>query len=398
NRLAINLMDHGVCSYALQPPYLPTVERPPGYPLFLAAIYLVSGRSVLMVRLVQFAFFTATAWLLYLLALRFVNRATAVVTALLCATYWPLLVMPVFHLTETLATFLAVLCVYLWVRAMEYIAHPQRQRWYVFLTGLMCGVATQIRPSFVFFVVMPMVAFAVPAFAPGSQAMSLRQRLSGCGLMALGYALCIVPWAVRNTIVAHRFLPVSANGGLSLYVSAQQYAGERTYEMTNSDWQAVIKERKQHLDAVAAKLAHSRATGADSDIAPSVQLELVSNAQFTQEAKQKFASCGLGRILRSLPHRYLTFWGSNDDPPWTPQNFTRNIILGVLLVAGIWLYRKNIKMHWPLWMMPLYLMAVHTLYHIEYRYSFPARPFLMIYISSMPTYLLSRLPFKPFGK
>src|SRR5205823_7654658 len=46
-----NLIDHGVFSSAADPPYSPGVFRTPGYPAFLAALRLVGGDSLVLVRI-----------------------------------------------------------------------------------------------------------------------------------------------------------------------------------------------------------------------------------------------------------------------------------------------------------------------------------------------------------
>src|SRR5690349_92009 len=61
--LARNLLRDGVFSVSEAPPLAPTMVRPPGYPLFLAAIFAVVGESMLAVRLAQAVIDTATVGL-----------------------------------------------------------------------------------------------------------------------------------------------------------------------------------------------------------------------------------------------------------------------------------------------------------------------------------------------
>src|SRR5437588_13131929 len=49
-RYAKNLVDHGAFSLSASPPWEPSAYRTPGYPLFLAALRLIGGNSVLIVR------------------------------------------------------------------------------------------------------------------------------------------------------------------------------------------------------------------------------------------------------------------------------------------------------------------------------------------------------------
>src|SRR6266545_3760626 len=62
HRLAINLLSQHVFSYGSAPPYEPTTFRTPGYPVFIALVYLVSARSFLALRLVQFGIHLGTSY------------------------------------------------------------------------------------------------------------------------------------------------------------------------------------------------------------------------------------------------------------------------------------------------------------------------------------------------
>ncbi|MEK7757122.1 MAG: hypothetical protein AAB385_07905, partial [Planctomycetota bacterium] len=51
--IARNLIEHGAFSQSETPPFVPDTWRTPGYPLFLAAIMLVVGKSPIALVLVQ---------------------------------------------------------------------------------------------------------------------------------------------------------------------------------------------------------------------------------------------------------------------------------------------------------------------------------------------------------
>src|SRR4030095_10484807 len=53
HQLAVNLLQRGIFSLNTQPPFQPDAIRTPGYPLFIAAVYVVVGinpRAVLIVQ------------------------------------------------------------------------------------------------------------------------------------------------------------------------------------------------------------------------------------------------------------------------------------------------------------------------------------------------------------
>ena len=86
----------------------PEFERTPGYPLFIAAIFALSGRSVLAVALVQSVVSVLVAVPMFLLARRLFNERVGIIAIILLlldplSMYFGSLV-----LTETIATLLIV--------------------------------------------------------------------------------------------------------------------------------------------------------------------------------------------------------------------------------------------------------------------------------------------------
>src|SRR5262249_47697648 len=113
---ATNLVEHGSISTASSPPFWPTVERTPGYPLFLAIFHLVAPGSVLLVRVAQFGLLLLTGLLVYSIARSLISRRVAFVAAFMCITYLPLVWLATWHLTEVLSAFLIAAIVWLILR------------------------------------------------------------------------------------------------------------------------------------------------------------------------------------------------------------------------------------------------------------------------------------------
>src|SRR5215472_9588816 len=79
HNLAVNLLRHHAFSSAEEPPYEPTLFRPPGYPLFLTIIYAFANQSVLAVRVVQLVLLYGVAWMVFRLSCLLVPRTAAFV-------------------------------------------------------------------------------------------------------------------------------------------------------------------------------------------------------------------------------------------------------------------------------------------------------------------------------
>lgn len=399
HRLAVNLLHHACFSFSEKPPYEATAFRTPGYPLFLAAVYGLSGGSFLALRLVQFALFATTAWLLYRVGTRFVGRGAAAIGALLCIVCWPMAFLPVYHLTETISAFLAVLFVFLLTDYLQtdYLqaesnatAAPKatnakptmesRRTQLAFAMGLALGVAALIRPSLALLVVVPLVLLALPRTR-----LTGRTRARGFALVCAGFALCVGPWLARNLIVAHKPIPFAVSSGISLSVSAQQYDNRMSYAMRLAgDWVPLVALQDRRRAAARRELQRNGTLpGTPPGISPTIRCEMVVDRQFAQDAAQTMRGLSAWQIIASLPVRaaYFWSWNSNDDAPWAPGNRAQHALVVGLLLSGCWTCRRSLLRHWPLWVVPLYLTLVHFVFHVESRYSYPARPFLMLYMS-----------------
>src|ERR1700676_971549 len=74
DRLANNLLDHGTFASEEMPPLRPTLYRTPGYPLFIAGIYALAGRSPMAVYVVQFIMLWVAGILIVLIGKRFFSH------------------------------------------------------------------------------------------------------------------------------------------------------------------------------------------------------------------------------------------------------------------------------------------------------------------------------------
>jgi 4-amino-4-deoxy-L-arabinose transferase-like glycosyltransferase len=380
HRLALNILDHFSFSLAEAPPYEPTLARAPGYPLFIALTYSISGRSLVSLRIAQFILLAATAWLLYILALRFVTRRAAVVAAILCATYLPFVFIAAYHLTETLSTFLTVLLVFSLVCALQ---NSRRRPVFAFVTGMIVGIAGLVRPSLTLLVIISLAVFTIQSVDS-----EWRWRALAGAMVATGFMLCVLPWSLRNIIVSHQLTPFatgSGGSGWSLYVSAQQYANEISYKVTSSEWAQIIAEYNTRADK-AWQVVTNAETFARKDypVSPNLQQELILDREYARDGWQKLRSVGLRQILQSLPTRLAYLWSTGDVSPWATGLFhrfaqTHYAIMLLLIVLGCYFSRATLLSHIPLWIAPVYLTLVHLVFHVEPRYSFPARPFLFVY-------------------
>ncbi|MDQ6805516.1 MAG: glycosyltransferase family 39 protein [Actinomycetota bacterium] len=168
--------------------------KPPGYPLWIGAWYALAGHHPLVVRLAQVPMGAMTIGLSWVLARRLFGARVATAAAFVVALYPLAFQYEGLVYSESLATplTLAVLIVVL-------TGTPTRRR--AIACGLLLGVSLLIRASEVFLLAGVLVAWGLAA---GS-----RRGIGLTALATLVAVLVVSPWAVRNEMVLHGFVPLA---------------------------------------------------------------------------------------------------------------------------------------------------------------------------------------------
>ncbi len=168
----------------------PMYFRTPGYPAFIAAIYLVAGEHDLPVMFAQIALSVVAIWLAFVLANRLWGFTEGMVAAIILALdplqFWA----SGMYLTESLSAFLVIAMAAIGIRVAS---QRMRKPSWVFLLGLVLAVATLVRPTTYYLAVFG-VAFLVVA------ALRTRRRVQVVGLVAftIPVVLLVGGWQVRN--------------------------------------------------------------------------------------------------------------------------------------------------------------------------------------------------------
>jgi 4-amino-4-deoxy-L-arabinose transferase-like glycosyltransferase len=210
SRIAINLLQQHVYSHENQAPYVPSIIRLPGYPLFLAAIYKIFGHgNNTAVRVVQAVVDTLTCVLIALVAFEWSvddeRRHRAAIIAFALAAICPFTAIYVATvLTEVPTNFLAVALVLAATFAFKVRTVRRALAWWV-VSGVIAGLAVLFRPDSGLF------AAAVGA------TLVLRTRIKKSiffgSLFSIAFCLVLVPWTIRNYRVFHVFQPLAPAHG-----------------------------------------------------------------------------------------------------------------------------------------------------------------------------------------
>ncbi len=185
--LAVNLIDHGSFSRRSAPPFLPDNTRTPLYPLFVAGVFLVFGKSLSALATVQIIISAATAWLIFDVGRRVAGVGVAVTAALLFAFDLSGFVYAHAILTETLFTFVMLAAVAVLMRALR------RSSALPFAAaGMLAGLAALCRPVALYFFVP---AIAIIVFADWH---NRPQAIARSVLFLAAFGATLSPWIVRN--------------------------------------------------------------------------------------------------------------------------------------------------------------------------------------------------------
>ena len=228
--------------------------------------------------------------------------------------------------------------------------------------GLVAGVATLMRPSWLLFVPFAIVV----GLAAGKQ----RARHLGVGAMVLaGLVAAMIPWWVRNARLTGHFVPTTLQVGASLYDGLNAHATGAS-DMTWSD------------QATARFVASERARSAgpeEAHCAPEYRLDRHLRAESLGWAR---AHPGRAAQLAAIKlARLWNFWPNEADfSAWHIRLavFMTYVPVMVLAIIGAW---ATIHRGWPYvlcWLPAVYFTLLHMVFVSSIRYRQPAMLTLMV--------------------
>jgi 4-amino-4-deoxy-L-arabinose transferase-like glycosyltransferase len=187
----------------------PSAYFPPGFPYLLAAVDLIDGHAtrrgpaIEPARLSQAALGTVTVALIGLVALELFGPTVGLIALAIAAVYPVLIEDSGILVAENLLTALILAALYAALRARR--ATTARRRYaLIATTGALAGLAALTHENGILLLI------------PLGFAVGLRPRGLPLATLIACAALTIAPWATRNAITLHRFIPISDETGITL--------------------------------------------------------------------------------------------------------------------------------------------------------------------------------------
>jgi len=207
--IAVNILEGNGFSSDANAPFRPSEAAAPAYPLFIAAVYAVFGRSVYALTLSQAMLDLATCLLVsfisFNLAAARLKSGAALWALMIYGIFaWPAIVWVTRIYAETLTLFFMTLAI-----ALCALATRDGLR-YWFGAGLACGLAILTRPDSVLLLVA-IVLFLLIQLALKHQ----RRVVSSLFGFCLAVALTLAPWVMRNYVSLGKFQPLASEYGQS---------------------------------------------------------------------------------------------------------------------------------------------------------------------------------------
>jgi 4-amino-4-deoxy-L-arabinose transferase-like glycosyltransferase len=329
----------------------PTTYRGPGYPLLLAALYLVFGNLLPVAVLAQCLIGALVCVVIYYVGKHLFGPWVGRTSALL-ATLHPLLIWYSPRLRyEPLLTLLLSLGIFWWLRARD-----SRSPRDAFLVGLFFGCAALVNQVII---LLPLVLFAGSRLLKSQETVLTRQFV----IALLTMVAIVAPWTVRNYQVSGEFIPVHS-GSVRMFIWGN-YEFEHYHEAPLQSGK-LMKMGQAHLAQLMGfdpSWFDFRMNGIDEELLPHALSYVRSEP---------------GKLLAKTIVQVPRFWYLSETrlKTWV----VAAIQAASLLPAAIGSY-LTLRSSWsalPFLLAVAYFNLVYAVTHVEARYSVPIIPFVVI--------------------
>jgi len=334
SRAAVSLLMNGELGEAY--------HRPPGYPVFLAGIYLFFGEGILAVRIAESVMGALLAVVIALIGMRVGGKIAGALAGILWSIY-PLgifvagLVYPTGLLTMLLAG--GVFCI---------LSEPQRELSAnrVFVAGVLLGLAVLTIPAVL--ATLAVIALWIISWARG-------KRLLLVSVLFLGSALIVVPWTIRDYYIYGRIVPVEPR--LLAHLPRMRIVDQ---ELQQTKVEAILKHSSEYAGSVLSEFGHFWMIYPD-------RIQMADPAYRAQAHEKE------SRVVKD------TIFTTNAIITTVSILTTGPLfIFAILGSAAIWFERKRRHHLALLWGIILSFAVAYSFFVAKTRYRIPIEPYIAI--------------------
>ena len=366
--------------------YEPFIDKPIGYPTFLAIIFFLTGFSPVIAQIIQALLVSIGVIFIYRIVLLLGLSNKFAFAASLLGALWPNHArFEVTILPEAVMPLLLILTCYFIIKALKIslennpsIHEKKYIVKYSLLAGFFLALGVMSRPDVVF---LPFFLLVLFSFAYGfrkSYKIMLYLSLVFYGIIGLH--------TIRNYALTNEIIPLGYSNGTVLWQGISQFGD--TLGTVYSDYRiahhegypsilypnGIVRDRKRFSEAF--EIIKEHPLFFLSLIPRRIPLLLVPRGLLVQDNPMPRTS-----DKEDFPQHFSK--GFMEELSATPLRASVKIfsaLSGVLLLVvaflGFWKYRKKSRLVYPLAFMTLYFMVVLLPINAEARYFFPAVVFL----------------------
>jgi len=304
----------------------------------------------------------------YLVSRRIFSKAVSVSAAILVAFDYFLAITP----TYVNQPVIHILFLSLLVLAVFRLAElPGLKR--AIIAGALFGLVAMTKTAIAFFLVFASVWLWRRLVS------SRRSRLAIIAVVWVAAALVMSPWMLRNLIVFKRFIPVSATGGVHVWVGSSPYATGGSY----SDDATAVAEEPHCSTEMLADLKDENGNYKNLD-------HEVSDIFMRHSVRWIRANPGRFVMLRFKALFYTFFnqnyWMDNPPGPVNPALKWLTVAMMITVIAGFVLARPMTPGKWLLCGLIGSYGLLYALFHgdIDNRFRLPLDPYLLMFAATVP--------------
>jgi len=185
--------------------------RTPGYPLFIAFSYLLSGKWDWLIIVMQCLLDALISLMIFSIGIVLLHSVNAALFAGLLYSVHPHQALYTSQiLSETLFTFLITICLTFLIAFLL-----KKKKILIIISGLLLGIATLTRPISIYFFI-PIILIIIIALRT-----RIKSALYSVLFFLMAFFLALSPWYVRNYITYHKvFLSTIGNWNIGYYNAA----------------------------------------------------------------------------------------------------------------------------------------------------------------------------------
>jgi len=339
--------------------------RQPLFPLMLAGIYALFGRSALALAIVQAILGAITAVVCWLLVREYYSPATAFTAGLIVALGFQSLRLMVRVRQEPLMTFLVVSA----VLAHAYAGRTCKHR-HAALAGALVGLAYLCRTPFLLFSVFGAWWLYWRWSVKG--AASLRRL----GAYALGLALVMTPWLIRNRVMTGHSSPLTSRASAFLWCANAPPAKTVWEDPPHGDHEGLGRKDRAY-SAFIRRLARERRWS------PSETWD------YRIARAKAYLAAHPQRYLELALSRFLVLWQLWPTPPPPVPVFVGLWFVYAVALIGGWAAWRAFPESRLFVAVILTFTIVHVATHGISRYKAPAMPFVWLLFAYGTHYVLA---------